>query len=578
MALPVPQTRFELYLANIAGESYELPAPNSRATLYLAKILGQDVELPEPQTRSELYLASIAGMSVQLPAAPTTREEWYLAKWAEDAGYVTITGNPVSFQAVAAKLRQLKIAFSPVQDLHGYDSPWPAGGGKNKLSLPVATYEKNGVTIKVNADGSVNISGTASINVIQSIGTFETGAADYLLNGGVKPYAGSFALVGIVGSSWYNVNSDDGRALPQNSTVDITIYVVNGTDTGNVTIYPMIRPASVTDPTFAPYENECPISGWTGVNVWQRGVNLWDGTFENGKWLSSYTTGEVSNASTAYNVTGFIPVHPNTQYYMRETGSSRNMFYDSEKNAIPLSSWSITDSAKIVTSPANAAYMRFTLTNAFLPNFALNYPATDHDYHAYDPASQLIPVVFPYGETYCSGWADPTTGDGLATWIIVSKPWSEWIAQGGDYGDFNLRAINVSDAAAGYGGQMFGKALSNETNYQEFSTNPKLHFYFATNKLIRYFLPKTFEASKNVQVAYELAEPIPFHVDPQQINSLAGTNNMWTDAAMLTVEYRKDGNVSDAEALSMLLGGRYTPATGPEDVSDSEALSIITGR
>ena len=80
-------------------------------------------------------------------------------------------------------------------------------------------------------------------------------------------------------------------------------------------------------------------------------------------------------------------------------------------------------------------------------------------------------------------------------------------------------------------------------------------------------------------ICYELAEPIPFHVDPQQINSLAGANNMWTDAnGDLTVEYRKDGNVSDAEALSMLLGGRYTPATGPEDVSDSEALRIITGR
>ena len=40
-----------------------------------------------------------------------------LAKWA------TITGNPVTFTAKAAPLRQLKVAFSPVQNLNGYDSP-----------------------------------------------------------------------------------------------------------------------------------------------------------------------------------------------------------------------------------------------------------------------------------------------------------------------------------------------------------------------------------------------------------------------------------------------------------------------
>lgn len=90
---------------------------------------------------------------------------------------------------------------------------------------------------------------------------------------------------------------------------------------------------------------------------------------------------------------------------------------------------------------------------------------------------------------------------------------------------------------------------------------------------------KAWFADNPTQVCYELAEPLTIQLTPQQINSLAGANTMWSDAnGDLTVEYWKDGNVSDAEALSMLLGGRYTPATGPEDVSDSEALSIITGR
>ena len=128
--LPIPQTRKEVFLAIIAGESYEKPVPSSRVELYLAKILGDDVPLPIPQSREEIFLAKIAGVEYPLPY-PESRIEYWLHKWATYEEWETISGNPVSFTAKAAPLKQLKVAFSPVQDLHGYDSPWPAGGGKN---------------------------------------------------------------------------------------------------------------------------------------------------------------------------------------------------------------------------------------------------------------------------------------------------------------------------------------------------------------------------------------------------------------------------------------------------------------
>ena len=115
------------------------------------------------------------------------------------------------------------------------------------------------------------------------------------------------------------------------------------------------------------------------------GFNQWDGTYTNGKWINSYTTGEVGNANSSYNVTDFIRVLPNTDYYMHETGSSRNIFYDANKNAIPLSSWSISNTAKVITSPANAAYIRFTITNAYLSEFCLNISNAEKNgtYEAY---------------------------------------------------------------------------------------------------------------------------------------------------------------------------------------------------
>ena len=50
---------------------------------------------------------------------------------------VDLTGNPITFEADAQAVQNLKVALEPIQDLHGYDKPWVGGGGKNKLPLTV---------------------------------------------------------------------------------------------------------------------------------------------------------------------------------------------------------------------------------------------------------------------------------------------------------------------------------------------------------------------------------------------------------------------------------------------------------
>ena len=50
----------------------------------------------------------------------------------------TIGGNSnlVSFKSAArVPIDSLKVHFKPIQDLRGYDHPWPAGGGKNLIPL-----------------------------------------------------------------------------------------------------------------------------------------------------------------------------------------------------------------------------------------------------------------------------------------------------------------------------------------------------------------------------------------------------------------------------------------------------------
>ena len=103
---------------------------------------------------------------------PLKRLLWMRMKAGARAVWETIVGNPVSFTARNAPLKQLSVAFSPKQDLHGYDSPWPAGGGKNLLRCSASSETVSGVTFTVNADGSVKANGTATALIAFSVGGY----------------------------------------------------------------------------------------------------------------------------------------------------------------------------------------------------------------------------------------------------------------------------------------------------------------------------------------------------------------------------------------------------------------------
>ena len=54
----------------------------------------------------------------------------------------TVSGDIASFRSAArVPIESLKCHFKPKQDLHGYDKPWPAGGGKNLITSTEYTGE-----------------------------------------------------------------------------------------------------------------------------------------------------------------------------------------------------------------------------------------------------------------------------------------------------------------------------------------------------------------------------------------------------------------------------------------------------
>ena len=148
-------------------------------------------------------------------------------------------------ESVRNKLMSLLVSMEPIQDLHGYDHPWPAGGGKNKINAQDVTLSSSGFVF--NLSGLSLPAGTYTFSYITSAQT-----------------APSFGVKGPNGD-YINQSS---VSIPYTFTVDgeitgIRLYSpVAGT-------YSQIQLESGSSKTpFAPYSNICTISGRTGLHAY----------------------------------------------------------------------------------------------------------------------------------------------------------------------------------------------------------------------------------------------------------------------------------------------------------------------
>lgn len=199
------------------------------------------------------------------------------------AVWKTVTGTLIHItDALASPMQKCEVTLEPIQDLHGQDAPYPAGGGKNKLKNLLTTQTISEVTFTVYDDGSVNVNGTASEAIVFSLnddlGNYLTNGTQYILNGSptnsdttkwkLRVYNNSHDYIDVGNGISFNFVSGSPLIAQK---CDIVVY--SGTTMSNVLIKPMIRLSSVADGTFAPYENICPITGWTGCNIYRSGAD-----------------------------------------------------------------------------------------------------------------------------------------------------------------------------------------------------------------------------------------------------------------------------------------------------------------
>lgn len=203
----------------------------------------------------------------------------------EKAGILrdTASGSVASFvpDATVPNLLGLSVALEPIQDLHGYDRPWPAGGRKN-LIVPIdRTFIDNGVPcVCSSAEETVSLKGTATsnggrtskmtIDVVLPAGTY------YFSVLAVEGTRQATYIVNRTDNNQYLVGYNGAFTLDEETAVYVGANVLIDTTYDEV-VHLQIESGS-TATAWTPYSNICPISGWDSVEVNHSGADTSDPT------------------------------------------------------------------------------------------------------------------------------------------------------------------------------------------------------------------------------------------------------------------------------------------------------------
>jgi len=147
---------------------------------------------------------------------------------------------------------KLEVAIEPQQDLHGYDSPWVGGAGKNKLNPDIRKYSSPYAVW----------GGILSSNVPNGDLTLDAGTYIFSMNESVKQISVRDNPDSVI-VRVYNTNVMT-FTIDQRKAVKIAIELNSGQDISKLN-FQLERGSTAT--TFAPYSNICPISGFTEANV-----------------------------------------------------------------------------------------------------------------------------------------------------------------------------------------------------------------------------------------------------------------------------------------------------------------------
>lgn len=468
-----------------------------------------------------------------------------------------------------APLKSCIVQIEPVQDLHGYDKPWSAGGGVNKFDIDNINTTVNAYGLTTSIDGDViRLSGTY---------TGEASSVSYrIINHDQPIIEGAQFAVFRLDTSSIRISCRYATTLDNSIVVQMSNLTPN-TDV-DVRFRFMIYIGSTTPAAYSPYENICPITGWTGCEVQRTGKNLFGGLA-----LGQAIVNAVGNSSRAYlgeNTDGkFVAIvassavsdkqffgtfKPNTVYtvifrltryqanssplnsniaFKYTDGTAQTVFF-SASTATEVVTIAVSSNASKSLQSITTSYGGGTTRLFYEQSGIFEGALTEADFVPY--TGQTYHIAFPASAgTVYGGYVDVTGGELVVDRAMVDLGSFHYALSTELYPRFrtdNEKPENIklqADPTIPINGicEIFPVISAIETyrGIQGLSCQPNggLRIYAPSYSDVDSFQT----AMQGVQLVYELATPIHYPLTPQEITSLLGANNIWADTGDVSVEY-----------------------------------------
>lgn len=490
------------------------------------------------------------------------------------------SGNPVVCYPVAGYPLGIKAKWEPAQE--GTGTPYPAGGGPNKLNVAgvVSSRTISGITFTINPDGTIGVNGTSTATCFLNPNTKFNKAYLQKIPAGAYRFDFEQTALSIFLFGYYEDGSESpivyaGNVVTyaQDAYVGPQIRVAAGV-TVNTTARLMLHTGTSTPSAYAGWENIRPIKGRDSVKVERCGENLLPHIFD--KIPDMVTKDGLTIVKTPKGTIHVSGKKTGTNW----TDLFRIKLAESELVEIPAGTYSWGSGVSLVTNHGNIHTSPSTIDTPLIITGAYAAVNTAGTYNKdYIPAlvagSEEPTKVEPYQgstntltlpETVYGGEVDAVTGEGQDTQKLVilngTESWNSWGINAHnpaitgfytyditDYDAINVKGICSHLAPSGldvWGGRLagIGFATTGESRYFMYcvptSLLPDISAGHEVASLKAYIAAQN-AAGTPVQIAYKLATPTPFTATgAQPIPALAGANTILTDADSATVTGRAD--------------------------------------
>lgn len=472
-----------------------------------------------------------------------------------DQGVVTETAGPAIIATfttnVVDLLQEVKCEINAKQDLHGYDHPWPAGGGKNKLNAPNPITINTGATVDTLV-GTVNVTSgetyTVSCNQQNAMTSNERNTLIVVINGN-RIYESS--------NSNYHLSSGL-HTLTFTATASGECEVrLWGHTLSTATTYDKFQFEVGSQATaYEPYENICPISGFTEMDIIRAGVNLID-ISDLATTGITYSSGDLSGSANDFNTAydnGYddgLKFKANTRYTIsmkaRTEGNASTsgnglrvgfIYTDNSKDNVAITNSTTTQTAVSFTSATGktvkAIYFTYGSASAniwHISDLQLEEGSTASAYH---PA-EIIEKNIQLGQTVYRARINITTGQGIIDMAGVTDlsqlDWTKYDVGGNNL--YRSEELNIKKTGTQYdlpdllcSAYPVVRQAERKNMTMSMPTNSN-HVDIINNN---YSNVSDFKASlAGKQMAYEMATPVTIQLTPEQIEALLGVNNVWHD-------------------------------------------------